>query len=184
MINMDAAFKNNAYRILEQFIRFPTKEFSGRGIARSLNLSHGTVLKHISELERLDMVRKKDTTLYPTFYANTENQKYRFYKKNWLVFKIKESGIIEYIQEKTLSSSIVLFGSGAKGTFSEGSDIDIFVEAQDSGLATEKYEKKLNRTINILFESDVNNLSRELCNNIINGIVLYGYIKLGKEDGK
>lgn len=175
---MDGVFINNNYKILEVFIKHPNKDFSIRGIARELNLNHATVLKHIGNLLRLNLVRKKEETLYPTYYASTENSKYRLYKKNYVVFKITESGLIDFIQEKTLASCIVLFGSCAKGVFTEESDIDLFVEAKESKLELKKYEKKLKRKINLLFEPKINLLSKELRNNIINGIGLYGFIKI------
>src|SRR3989338_6185472 len=175
---MDEIFKNNTYRILELFIDFPTKDFSVRGIARHLKLSHATVLKYINDLEKLGLIKKKEETLYPTYFANTQDQKYKFYKKNYLVSRIIGSRIVEYIQKECLPSSIILFGSGAKATFTEKSDIDIFVEAKESKLNLAKYEKKLNRKINILFEPNLNNLSKELKNNIINCVVLYGFIRI------
>ncbi len=175
---MDELFKNNTYKILELFIEFPAKDFSVRGLARNLKLSHATVIKYIANLEKLGFIKKKEATLYPTYFASTESPKYKFYKRNWLVFKINESGLIDYIQKETLSSSIILFGSGAKAVFTEKSDIDIFVEANEAKLDLTKYEKKINHKINPLFEQNINNLSKELRNNIINGVVLYGFIKI------
>ncbi len=175
---MDELFKNNTYKILELFIKFPTKDFSLRGLARELKLSHATILNYINELQKLGFIKKKEVTLYPTYFANTENQKYKFYKKNWLIFKITESGLIDYIQKEALPSSIILFGSGAKATFTEKSDIDLFVESNEAKLNLTKYEKKLNHKINLLFEQNINNLSKELRNNILNGVVLYGFIKI------
>ena len=174
---MDEIFKNNIYRILELFIEFPTKDFSVRAIARELKLSHATVLKYIEDLHKLRLIKKKEETLYPTFYANTESQQYKFYKKNYLVFKLIDLGLINFIQNKTLASSIILFGSGAKTTFTEKSDIDLFVESKQSKIDLSKYEKKLGKKINLLFEPKLNDLSKELQNNIINGVVLYGFIK-------
>ena len=175
---MDKLFKSNTYRILELFIEHPTKDFSLRGIARELKLSHATILNYIHDLQKLSLIKKKEETLYPTFYANTESQKYKFYKRNWLVLKIINSGLIEYIQKETLPSSIILFGSGAKATFTEKSDIDIFVEAKETILNLTKYEKILNHKINLLFEPDINNLSTELRNNIINGVILNGFVRI------
>nr|MCK4930479.1 nucleotidyltransferase domain-containing protein [Nanoarchaeota archaeon] len=175
---MDELLKNNAYRILELFIEYPNKDFSARGVARKLKLSHITVLKHLRSLLKLNLVKKKKETLYPTYYANTESSEYRFYKRNNLLFRISESGLVDYVQKQVFASSIVLFGSCAKGEFSEKSDIDIFVEAKQGVLALRKYEKKLGRKINLLFEQNINNLSKELRNNILNGIVLYGFIKI------
>ena len=178
---MDELFKNNIYRILELFIEFPTKDFSARGIARHLKRSHATILKYINDLEKLGFIKKREETLYPTYFANTQNKKYKFHKRDYLLSKLMDSGIIDYIQKETLPSSIILFGSGAKATFTEKSDIDIFVEAKESKLNIAKYEKKLNRRINLLFESNLNDLSKELRNNIINGIVLYGFIRIDKD---
>ena len=175
---MDNILKNNGYKILELFIEKPNKDFSARGIARILKLNHATILKYIKDLLRLEFIKKKEETLYPTYYANTENSNYKFYKKNYIVFKIKEAGLINFIQKQTLASVIVLFGSCAKGVFTEKSDIDIFVEAKENKINLSKYEKILNRKINLLFESNINNLSNELKNNIINGIILYGFIKI------
>ena len=175
---MDELFKNNSYKILELFIEFPTKDFSIRETARYLKLSHATVIKYIAALEKSSIIKKKEATLYPTYFANTENAKYKFYKRNWLVFKINDSGLLDYIQKEALPSTIILFGSGAKATFTEKRDIDIFVEASETKLDLTKYEKKLKHKMNLLFEQNINNLSKELRNNIINGVVLYGFIKM------
>ncbi|MBW2981318.1 nucleotidyltransferase domain-containing protein [Candidatus Woesearchaeota archaeon] len=178
---MKNIFKNNIYKILELFIEKPNKDFSARGIARTLKLNHATVLKYLKNLLELDLIKKKEETLYPTYYANIENDDYRFYKKNYIISKIKESGLIEFIQEQTLASVIVLFGSCAKGVFTEKSDIDIFIESKEIKLNLQKYEKEIEKKINILFETDINNLSKELRNNIINGIILYGSIRIKGE---
>lgn len=175
---MDELFKNNTYKILELFLQFSSKDFSIRGIARELKLSHATILTYINDLQKLNLIKKKESTLYPTYYANSESQKYKFYKKNWLIFRINESSLIEYIQKEVIPNSIILFGSGAKATFTEDSDIDIFVEAKEVSLDLTKYEKKLGHKVNLLFESNINHLSKELRNNIINGIILYGFVKV------
>ncbi len=172
---MDELFKNNAYRILELFMEFPTRDFSIRGIARQLNISHATVLKYITELQGL--VNKNDETLYPTYSANTQNKKYQFYKKNHTVWNLINSGIVDEIQKNCLPSSIILFGSAAKGTDTEKSDIDIFVESEETPINVSRYEKALKRKINLLFEKNPENLSKELRNNILNGTILYGFMR-------
>jgi len=174
---VEEIFRNNAYKILEQFIVRPSKDFSARGIARGIGISHATALKYLKELEEEGFIKKNTATLYPVYRANTESEKYKFYKKNWLIHKMRETGLVEYIQKTALPSTIVLFGSGGKGTFSEKSDIDIFVESKPVKLELKEYEEKLHRKINAFFEQKLNNLSQELKNNIINGETLYGFIK-------
>jgi len=53
----------------------------------------------------LGLIKKNEEILYPTFFANTENKKYKFYKKP-SDFKINRKS----------SSLIMLFGSCAKAT--------------------------------------------------------------------
>lgn len=175
---MDDLLRNNAYKILELFIQFPNKDFYLREIARKLRINHSTVLRYIKRLLELNLVKKKEEHLYPTYYANTENKNYLFYKQHYIQYDIINSGLIEKIQRKTLASSIVLFGSCAKGTFTEQSDIDLFVESEDQKLDLSTYEKQLKRHINLLFEPRIRNISEKLRHNIINGIVLYGFIKI------
>ncbi len=175
---MDEILKNNTCRILELFIEFPAKDFSVRGLARELELSHATVLNHITGLLKLGFIKKKEETLYPTYFANAQSPKYRLYKKNWIVFKLAESGLIEHLWKQTQASSIILFGSCAKGEFRESSDIDLFVEAEETKISLSSYEKLLHKKINLLFEPSINDLSEGLKNNIINGIILYGFLKV------
>ncbi len=175
---MEQIFKNKTYQVLELFIQFPNKEHSIRGIARTLNFSHGTIINIIKELLKKQLIKKKKETLYPTYYANTEDENYKLHKKNYLTHRIINSKIIKYIQEKTLPNTIILFGSGAKATFTEKSDIDIFVETTETKINLSKFENKLKHKINLLFEPNINNLSKELRNNIINGITLYGFVKV------
>lgn len=177
-IKMDRAFKNTPYKILELFMEDSGRDFSVRGIARLLKISHATVLNHLGALKHLDLIRKKSSQIYPLYYANTESAKLKFYKKSGISFKILESGLIEHLRKETAPASIILFGSCAKGTYTNKSDIDIFVEAPNTKVDISKFEKKLKRTINILFEAKIGGLSAELRNNILNGIVLDGFIRL------
>src|SRR6056297_3080324 len=105
---MDELFKNNAYKILELFIEFPRKDFSVRGIARMLKISHATVLKYLTEIQNKGFVNKNEETLYPTYFANTQNKEYQFYKKNHLLWAIRNSGLVNGLQKKCLPSSIIL----------------------------------------------------------------------------
>ncbi|MFH1212249.1 MAG: hypothetical protein V1659_04980 [Candidatus Woesearchaeota archaeon] len=51
-------------------------------------------------------------------------------------------------------------------------------ESKETAIFTKKYEKELKKKINLLFESRLSNLSKGLRNNIINGVVLYGAMRL------
>src|SRR3989338_8399034 len=142
---MDTLFKTQAYRILELFIEQSNTDFSARGIARELGISHPTALKNLRELEKLGLIGKNERTLYPTYRANTVGENYMSYKREHIVFSIRKSGLV-------LSA----------------------------------FEKKLRKNVNILFERDITMLSPELRSNILNGVVVYGFVKVDKrrDDGR
>lgn len=174
---MEDILKNNTYKVLELFFIYPERNFHVREIARTLKLNHATVSKHLKVLKKKNLILIDKNTLYPTYYANIENETYLFYKKQYLISKIYDSEVIEKIKKLVFPSSIILFGSAAKGTSNENSDIDLFVEAEKKNIALFKYEKLLGHKINLLFEPKIGNLPKNLANNILNGYVLYGFVR-------
>ena len=53
----------------------------------------------------------------------------------------------------------------------------IFIIGKEKKIGLEKYEKKLGKEIHLMFESSPKKISKELKNNLVNGIVLKGYFK-------
>ena len=82
------------------------------------------------------------------------------------------------IENKTNPDVIVLYGSASKGEDVEDSDLDLFIIAKEKPINLERFEKELNRKIHIIFENSLKRVSKEFLNNLINGIVLYGYLKV------
>jgi predicted nucleotidyltransferase len=76
-----------------------------------------------------------------------------------------------------MPKSIVLFGSYSRGEDIESSDIDIFVECKKEQVNIIKFNKKLKRNIEIRFKENFNKYPKELKNNIINGIILSGFLE-------
>ena len=70
-----------------------------------------------------------------------------------------------------------MFGSYRRGEDVESSDIDIFVECADEPVNVAQFEKKLGRKIELHFKEDFTAYSKELKNNLINGIVLSGFLE-------
>ena len=91
---------------------------------------------------------------------------------------IKETGLLDYLYEKCMPDAIILFGSVSKGEDVEESDIDIFMQCKETNLKLDVFERALSRKIQIHFADDFNKLSKELRNNIMNGIVLKGYLEV------
>jgi len=93
------------------------------------------------------------------------------------LFSILDSGVTRFIEEKLIPKSIVIFGSYQRGEDTEDSDIDIFVECKEEELNLDKFERKLNRNIQLHFKENFNLYPKELKNNIMNGIVVGGFLE-------
>jgi len=174
------AQKENKNKISEVFFDFPTSRFQLREVSRKTEIAVTSIKKYLEEFLREDLVMKKFDGVYPYFISNRESDLFKFYKKINLVERLKRGGILEYIEEKCFPKSIILFGSASFGEDIESSDIDIFVESKEQKLDLAKFEKRLNRKINVFFEKDFSRLNKELKNNILNGVKLYGYIEVFK----
>ena len=73
---------------------------------------------------------------------------------------------------------VLVFGSYAKGEDTEKSDIDMAIITEKKlNLDLDNFEKRLKRKIHIL-EIKRKEIKPTLMNNLANGIVLYGYLKV------
>ena len=175
--------KDNRYKILKLFFEDPTPKgigFQLREISRKAKLAPTSVKRYLNELEKEKLIIKKKHRIhnYPIYYANRENEYFRFLKKIDIIQCIKESGLLDYLENVCMPDVIILFGSASKGEDIKDSDIDLFLLCKEKKLDLEKYEKKFKRKINIFFEGNFIKLSKELKNNVINGVILKGYLKV------
>ena len=149
-----------------------------RELSRIVKIAQPSVINHLKALVKENLVIKEKKGIYPTFRANREDETFKIYKKMDLLLRLKQTGLLDSIQDSCMPNVIILFGSAAKGEDIEESDLDIFVQSPQKKLALEKYEKLLNRKTALFFEENFSKLSKELKNNILNGIILRGYIKI------
>lgn len=175
--------KDNRYKILRMFFEDPSPKgigFQLREISRKVAVAPPSVKKYLNELEKEELIIKIKHRIhgYPVYYANRDNEEFKFLKRMDIVIKIKEFGLIDYISESCMPDVIVLFGSASRGEDLKESDIDLFVLSDKEKIDLSQFEKKLDRKINIFFSNNFNKLSKELRNNIINGVILKGYLKV------
>ena len=168
----------NRYKLLQEFFDFPTYGFLIRELSRRTKIAQPSVVNHLKVLLKEGLVIKQEAKPYPFFKANRENEIFKILKVSNMILRIKTSGLLDHILNKTFPDVIVLFGSCARGEDIESSDVDLFVQAKEKRLALDKYEKLLNRKISLFFEENFSRLPKELKNNIVNGIVLKGYLKV------
>lgn len=168
----------NKLKIMELFFEEPSRNFQIRGIGRLTNIAFTSVKKYLEELQNENLVKKDKKTLYPSYVANQECRLFKIYKQQFIIFKIYSSGLIDYLEDELHPRCIILFGSMREGEYCRDSDADLFIQSNDMGINLVKFEKILGHKINLFFKHDVNKLSKELFNNIVNGIRLSGYLKL------
>ncbi len=160
--------------VQQLFFNFPQKVFGLRELSRLSKVPKSSLQRQLRTLVQEKIVRKKDAN----YIANETNFDYKFKKKNYLLAQIYHSGLVDFLQNGTFASVIILFGSGAKGEYVQKSDLDLFLLAREKPLDLSKFEKKLHRKINLLFKENLDSLSPELFNNIVNGSKLSGYLKI------
>ncbi|MBW2965579.1 nucleotidyltransferase domain-containing protein [Candidatus Woesearchaeota archaeon] len=175
--------KDNRTKLLRVFFEDPLPKgigFQLRELSRRINLAPKSVKKYLDEFEREGLIIKEKHRIhnYPVYYANRDNEYFKFLKKIDTIKIIKESSLLEYLNDNCMPNIIILFGSASRGEDLIDSDIDLFLECKERELDLKKYEKEFKRKINIFFKEDFNKLSKELKNNIINGVILKGYIKI------
>ena len=166
-------------KILQFFFRNPTKTFHLREIARQTKLSAAGALKSLRRLEKSSLVIRQKTKATDNFKAQLENKEFRNLKYVYNIYSIKNSGLMDYLNEKYgFPEAVILFGSYSKGEDLETSDIDIaIITKKERSFDLSKYEKMLERKIAI-HEISIEKASKEFLNNLINGIVMEGYLKI------
>ena len=166
------------------FFDFPTKNHYLKGISREIKLAHTSVKNDLIKLKKdnliIEEIEIKASRKFPTYKANLNGTNYRREKKIYNLKQIINSELIEFIEERLMPKSIILFGSYQKGEDIETSDLDLFVECKKEELDLKKFERKLKRSIELHFSSHFNDLGKELKNNILNGVILFGYLEVFK----
>jgi len=173
--------KSSIYKTAEVFFVSPTKKHYLMDISRNIKLAHTSVKKNLGKLIKLGLIiesiEKKGGRKFPLYLATSENKIFRKQKIIYNISAVFASGLVEFIEEKLMPKSIVLFGSYQRGEDIEGSDIDLFIECKREELNMGSFEKKLGRKIELHFNDSFDSYPKELKNNIINGIVVKGFLE-------
>ena len=170
--------------ILDYFIKEPEREYYVRELAKLLKKSPTTISKYLNKLEKKGLLKSEKKFNHLLFKANIESKKFKDLKLFYNIEKIRESGLIDYLNDKFNYPTIVLFGSFGKAENSINSDIDILVITPlKNKIDLEKYEELLKHKIQLFLHSspELSKMkNKNLLNNFINGFVLEGYWEIFK----
>lgn len=152
-----------------------------RRIAKILEVSPPAVMKALPGLEKdgfLKLQQDKESKRW-SIELNRDNHKIMQLKRADNLKQIYESGLSDFLEKEFAGATIILFGSYARGEDIINSDIDIAVIGRkDKMIDLSKYEKLLERTININFYEALNKVHKHLKENLCNGMVLFGGVEL------
>ena len=172
---------------VEFFLDNPYGEVYIRELARKLKISPFAVKKYTDILleERLILEERKGNLRY--LKANVANLFYKYLKISLNIKNLIKSGLIDFLKNNLVNvTSIVLFGSSAKGENSDESDIDILIIGKEKNLDLTEFEDKLKKDISLHFFSwsEWNEKAKEdhpfYYEIISHGINLYGELPLVK----
>lgn len=163
--------------ILKLFFEEPDREFNVREAARILKITPATVSKNLKEFSKLLILKHRKERMLDLYKTNIESNSYKDLKLYYTIRKLRESGLVESLNEFYLKPAIILYGSCSKGMDTQTSDIDIVVIGENIKEFPKKeyYVKKLKKEIHIFAVKNLKELRNEhLISNVLNGILLQG----------
>ena len=121
------------FRVAKLLVELPEKEFTGRELARILGLSHSTVQGALRVLTDQGLATERVLGRAHVFRVNRD---YFLYNTLAILFRSErdqQQRIADIIRSSLAvnSSSVILFGSRARGTARRRSDIDLLVVSKD-----------------------------------------------------
>lgn len=155
------------------------EKMSQREIAKELDVSPTAVANAVTKLERSSLVKRERNKTINFISLNRESENAATLKRVENLKSLYVSGLSAFLEESLPGTTIILFGSYARGEDTITSDIDIAVIGRKEKMVVfEPYEETLRRTINIHFYASWDEIHAQLKNNILNGIVLHGSVDL------
>ncbi|MBU2476649.1 nucleotidyltransferase domain-containing protein [Candidatus Micrarchaeota archaeon] len=141
--------KFKGWKVLEFFLQHNQK-IHVKGLAKKLKVSSGTAQKYLLEYEKQGVL-EKERTANVLSYSLKETPLTLELKKCFFISKIMPF-VEEFQKENPFVTSLVLYGSHAKGTFDEKSDIDLIAISQNKKIklnALKKMEEKTSKEAGI-----------------------------------
>ena len=130
------------------------------------------------QLVKEGIIIKKKYKHLVEVYGNSDSESYKRNKKMFNLEQIHLSGLLDSLIDFYHNpTAIILFGSYSRGEDHSESDLDIAIITSNNNKPNlSSFGKELHRTIHLL-TVEYKEISPEFYHNLINGIVLYGYLK-------
>ena len=167
----------NIINSLKPFIEDCYRRINVREYSRLMKISPPTASKILFELNKEGLLLIEKDRNYIFYYANKNNK--ILMELSRIYWKIKLAKLTDFLNKNLIVSAIILFGSLSKAEVKHDSDVDICIIGKKKEFNLANFEKNLNRKIQIFFFNSIKEIKNEgLLNNIINGYLLEGRLKL------
>ena len=162
---------------LRPFIEDCYRRISIREYSRLIKVSPPTASKLLYNLNKEGLLLMVKDRNYLFYHANANNLV--FIDLSRIYWRLKLSKLIDFLIKKITSPTIILYGSLSKAETKNDSDIDLCIIGHRKELDIKIFEDLLKRKIQLFFFSSIEDIpNKELANNIVNGYVLEGRVKL------
>lgn len=168
-------------KVLANFFNHPTEEFYLRELARELKISPMTVKRALDVLVKDKIIIREERKNQILYHANMESLAFRYAKVSYNLAWLEGKGMVEYLRDQNPGiSSIVLYGSFAKGENDKHSDLDLLLISTVKKKDAFEISEKLNIEVNIINFTSPQWTKQAKTNRafyldiITEGIVLYG----------
>jgi predicted nucleotidyltransferase len=167
--------------VLKLFIDNPHNSYYLRESARLLTMDPMTVKRALSLFVADGLLLKKEEKNQILYKANMDSPSVRYLKISYNLSWLEKKGVSEFlIHHMNTVTSILLFGSFAKGENDNDSDVDILVISLSKNTPTVEVAKLLKRDVNLInftpgqWSQQANTNKAFYLDVILDGIVLYG----------
>ena len=145
--------KINIMKTLAFFFENPYSEAYLRELARKIDMDPATALRCIKILEEEKLITRRKEQHADYFKANLTPE-FKALKIAYTLSKINDAGIVEKIKSETDGvSSILIYGSCARGEDSNESDVDVLVIAIKSKARAIDLSKLIGKEVNLQVHS-------------------------------
>ncbi len=173
--------KDIKLRIKEYFFINPGAQMRVRQIEKVLSLPLPSVIRYCKELEKEEILKIVKTGNVVFYTADRSSETFVLEKKLFNIKQLYDLGLVDYLKRELHNPTIIVFGSYSKGEDIENSDIDLYIESTKKIVNMDKFEKILKRKLSVFVHKDIREVKNpHLANNILNGIVLNGYMGVFK----
>lgn len=178
--------KTASQRVLEVLYLYPDKEFSLSGLAKEAHVAKANIGPLLKKLEKAGIIEIARLSIIWRIRANQESRLFIHGKMGYNLNSLYQSGLIEALEDFFRNpKAIILFGSFRWGYDISSSDIDIAVENEEidehtTGMFEEfaEFEQVFKKRIQI-HQFNRKSVDANVFSNIVNGIVLSGFLELG-----